>query len=239
MKKPEDVELEAILSRAAADERHAYKRAIIYTLIPAIIGLLFIGFSTYQFISTSRQVKKLEQSKQALTVQRDDLARERDHVSSELEDLKSRTANVRAELDELTIKLNDAKDTLRKTQEALDIATKGLEQASEGQGNPEQAQSALRSINTIVGGRWIVVGADRTLEEAQFEANKARRAGYNPAIYLRQNSYRTVIEFPSDEEAKASLKAVRARLNDTAYLRDLSSWCPNPAQQSGYFRCAN
>lgn len=235
-----DIQLRELLAETARRERQSLKRATLFTAIPVLIGLGVIAISIYQIVqlesskkTLSAEVTKLEDSHKALMT-------ERDSISAELKDLQSRKTNVSEELKELESKLENAKERAREAEKALGESTETLENISQGKGNAqEQAQVALQNVQITSGGRWIVIGADKKLEGAQVEVQKAKKLGFaNVAIYLRDNLYRTSIELPTEAEAKARLPEVRKRLNDGAYLRDLNQWCPKPQDRKTFFQCS-
>lgn len=219
MSSPETAELESRLRAAAERERRAYKRATLYTVIPVLGGLLFLGFSFYQF-------KQLERRKDAL--------------AAEAETLRGRVESLKAEEGALNERLD-------KTRRTLAVAEAGLEKISEGQVDPKQEAEKTLTVVRAAGssGRWAVISGDRSLPEAQYEEQLAGRkyGAENVAIYLRQNSYRTVIAFRDEAEARVKLSEVRSfdprnRRWQDAYLRDLSAWCPNPQPRGDYFECS-
>lgn len=102
-----------------------------------------------------------------------------------------------------------------------------------------KVQASLEALEKVSGYRRVVISADRTLGEAAHEQRRARGAGHpNAAVYLRDNSYRTVIEFPTEAEARAALPAIRPRLSNDAYRRDVEARCPAPQNMGEYFQCA-
>lgn len=224
MAEMKDVELHSLLSEAAARERQALKRATLYTAIPVLIGLLLVGFSVYQVI-------KLNQSKEALTKELGDLQKQKEAATKDLE-------RINAELKE---RAQEAEQSLAKKSEALAKAKPILKQAIEGKTVPkEEAQRSLAIIQKASGSRWVVVSGDAALVAAQFEVKIANKIGYpDGAVYLRQNSYRTVIEFPDEATAQEKLPDIRSKRYQGAYLINLEQWCPRPQQRDGYFQCPN
>jgi formylglycine-generating enzyme required for sulfatase activity len=88
-------------------------------------------------------------------------------------------------------------------------------------------------------GDWtVVVGSDTSLSDAEWEADKARQQGYNPAIYLRDNWYVTTAgPFPTKEEAESAKIAVQATIRESARVVNLNDWCTQPVESNGYFEC--
>lgn len=239
MEDKQGIELRELLAESARRERQSLKRATLYTAIPVLIGLGVIAISIFQIVRLESNKKLLSSEISKLQDNQKALIAERDSISADLEELKSRKTNVSEELKELESKLENAKERAREAEKALGESATTLENISQGKGNAqEQAQVTLQNVQITSGGRWIVTGADKNLEGAQYEVQRAKKLGFaNVAIYLRDNLYRTSIELPTETEAKARLLEVRKRLNDGAYLRDLNQWCPNPQDHKTYFQC--
>jgi hypothetical protein len=80
--------------------------------------------------------------------------------------------------------------------------------------------------------QWgIVIGADKTKQEAQDEINRAERALKRRAsLYLCNGWYRTVVEYSSKSGAA---NALRQALRDPSlsknkpYVVPLATWCPS------------
>lgn len=81
---------------------------------------------------------------------------------------------------------------------------------------------------------YIIVGGDKTLEEAEFEKNKY--VNFDSKIILRNGSFRTVIEFRSYENANKSISEIKMKKAD-AYIVNANKWCPNLIQKSNYYEC--
>lgn len=72
----------------------------------------------------------------------------------------------------------------------------------------------------------IVVGADRTLQAAQDEVKLAKSKGFeNAKILLRDDWYRTVVPFATEQEAAAKLAQISNQIREGSYIRDLNKWC--------------
>ena len=86
--------------------------------------------------------------------------------------------------------------------------------------------------------RWgIVFGGDKSPGEAQDEVAKAVNAHLGSVgIYLRQNSYRTVVIFDSRADADRMLSPAKSIKTD-AYLVNMSSWCPETIDRGAYKEC--
>jgi len=98
---------------------------------------------------------------------------------------------------------------------------------------------SLSESNQSVPNDWsIVVGADRTLDSAEFESNRAEAQGYVPTIYLRDGWYRTTIDrFRTKTDADRALIAISSRISEGSYVVRLSDWCPNAQDQETHINC--
>ncbi len=86
--------------------------------------------------------------------------------------------------------------------------------------------------------RLVFVSADRTLEEAETEAARVRAAGYSPTIYYHPASgYRTAVGPFCEAESDRTLPALRRLYADAYVLADVTNWCPQPVQHTGYLDC--
>lgn len=75
---------------------------------------------------------------------------------------------------------------------------------------------------------WMIIaGGDKNLEGAQYETQKAKKAGFEKVdIWLKGNSFRTVIgSYNSYQLAVEALFVVKERINNTAYIVRNTSWC--------------
>jgi hypothetical protein len=94
----------------------------------------------------------------------------------------------------------------------------------------EQVQNAADAIST-----WgVVFGGDTTFEEAKREVEKFGIP--NSSIYLRQHSYRSVAVADSRSQAEQILLKAKQR-RDSAYIVNMSTWCPKTTSRDGYQEC--
>ncbi len=103
-----------------------------------------------------------------------------------------------------------------------------------------QTPSMELSANDRDGSWAIVISGDRRLGEAEFEAVRARKLGYDSVmLFNRENWIRTVIPFSDKESAQTALQGVRTRVRETAYLVNLDDWCSAPRRNSrtGVYEC--
>lgn len=85
---------------------------------------------------------------------------------------------------------------------------------------------------------WAVVfGSDTTRDSAQYEVTQVqKRYQIASQIYLRSGSYRSVAVAQNRNQAEDLLGQLKS-YRGTSYIVDMSRWCPNTQQQSGYFDC--
>jgi hypothetical protein len=99
-----------------------------------------------------------------------------------------------------------------------------------------QTLAAAQSTAAPTTGLWgVVFGADSTEQAGKPELERAKKAGLSPVrLYLRQNWYRSVVEFPSQESARAALGMIRGLSTGAqkAYVVPITTWCPNRMQRS-------
>jgi hypothetical protein len=97
-------------------------------------------------------------------------------------------------------------------------------------------QTARTQENQDAGAWGIVISADKTIGEAQHEADAAKKDGSTVRIYERQGWLRTVVEFSSLDEAQAALPKLRAS-HSSSYLVNMTKWCPTRNEVNGVLQC--
>jgi hypothetical protein len=159
-------------------------------------------------------------------------------------DLKAQLDKTAKALNEAQAKLNDP--SLNATVAKLDAENNKLREASikveasisntiaSSASLVEKAQTALVS-NPVWG---VVYSGDATLDSARYEVTSvATLYGIpNAAVYLRQNSFRAVSVLENRTQAEQVLAKAKQRRND-AYIVNLPTWCPSPAEKNGYREC--
>lgn len=107
----------------------------------------------------------------------------------------------------------------------------------------DQLQPALqraKELETLSDTWIIVVGGDKTIDDAKGEIERAQRAGYSPILYLKQGWYRTTVgPFPTQSDAERTNIAVRATLRSGAYVVNLKSWCAKQSSKGSYVECSD
>ncbi len=162
-----------------------------------------------------------------------------------IEDLTSRLNAANEAMKKAYTETSDA--ALKKELEALLDKNKEASQAASATGasiaNTLQsnallvtlAQQSLYSGSTSWG---IVFGGDSTLDAAQYEISRAKKAGFaNTTLFLRQGYYRSVVLFESREAAVARLGDIQ-KLRAGAYIVNMEKWCPvKPNMNEAYQTC--
>jgi hypothetical protein len=100
------------------------------------------------------------------------------------------------------------------------------------------AQLAVKEI-PVPKNEWIIVSQNAdTLPEAIGHSTDIKRLGYqNVYIYKRDNKFRNVIQFDSQQDAEKHLPNILKNYNDTAHVEELQLWCPNLQKGEDYFIC--
>ena len=105
----------------------------------------------------------------------------------------------------------------------------------------DQFQAALRhakELENLTDSWIIVVGGDKTVDQAKPEMDKATAAGYAPTLYLKDGWYRTTVgPFPTQADGDRTNIAVRAALRNGAYVVNLKNWCPKATPAGQYVEC--
>ncbi|MEP0546745.1 MAG: AAA family ATPase [Rhodothermales bacterium] len=84
----------------------------------------------------------------------------------------------------------------------------------------------------------VFVSSDRTIDEAETEASRARAAGFRTTIYDHPVSGLHTVAGPFCEaEAERALPTLRRLFVDAYVLSDVTAWCPETVQREGYLEC--
>ena len=136
--------------------------------------------------------------------------------------------------------IKDAITFISSSQQHLGFIKQQIQEATgaSAPGNSTQIQSVPSNRKSWI----VVVGADRTLKAAQAEVVEAEARGFKEAsILFREDWYRTVIPFATEQQAAGKLAEISARIREGSFIRDLSKWCGKlEARESGegrYDRC--
>lgn len=84
----------------------------------------------------------------------------------------------------------------------------------------------------------IIVGTDVSVGDAKYELEKAVGVSKSAKIYMAGTQFRTVIPgFATREAAMVVLRDAQTKVNPTAYVVELRSWCNNPRDAGEYMEC--
>ncbi|MEA5532469.1 SPOR domain-containing protein [Crocosphaera sp. XPORK-15E] len=105
---------------------------------------------------------------------------------------------------------------------------------------------------TILQNWAIVIGADNSLESAQWEVQESQNTNIGKSLKNKQNKqiiifkrggwFRTVItNFKTKDDAKNKLDEIQKQIRGSSYIVDLESWCPQDKRisKNGYEECQN
>lgn len=165
------------------------------------------------------------------------------------EELKQRLAETQKQLGEVANRSRDPA-ALDAWQQAR-ARNEPVQQAATAQGQSasrviEKAGSSIaralvetpvQASADVERGWAVVMGGDTSLEQAQHELARARRAGLaNASVVQRDGWFRTVAQFASQDEATRALAAAR-NVRADSYLIDWQRWCPSPKPAEGHRVC--
>lgn len=84
----------------------------------------------------------------------------------------------------------------------------------------------------------IVVGGDKKLDDAKFEMNKGKNAGFETELYKKDGMFRTVISgFSKQTDAYKKLPQAISIFKSGAYVVNAEKWCQNPQSNAEYINC--
>lgn len=89
-------------------------------------------------------------------------------------------------------------------------------------------QEAVVSAESSSEAWIIVVGADKTLESAEFERSKLTEAGFEGQIVRRGSWFRTIARFGDGASAQSAEQRIRAIMDRDVYVLPFSNWCKAP-----------
>jgi hypothetical protein len=180
------------------------------------IGLAFeeAGFTEITVVGIKTDLKALRQKVQDTKLNTGETQKILTKVLQSLEKIQQPNEDVKKAIQEIAI----AKNALESIKKELGDA---IYPAASSPDIPDNLPSDIM--------RWVVVvGADRTPKEADYEVRKAIGKGFNDAkIIYRDDAYkwyRTVIPFATEQEANEVLSKIKKFQND-AFIRDLNKWC--------------
>lgn len=170
-----------------------------------------------------------------------------------LKEAQALITDLREQNDKMSKALADAQSTfndpalkerfakLEETNKQLNVTSSKVENsvASSIASNASLVEKVQDAVDTNT--MWVVVfSGDPTLDAAKYEVDTvAPKLGIpNASIYFRQGSYRGVSVVGSKSEAEQILPKAKQRRAD-AYIVNMSNWCPNSNEKSGYRECVS
>ena len=214
-------------------------------LIVAIILLLLIWPSTIKGTLIKLGITKVNFGVAEFNVSQQ-AQEETGDAAQRLGEANKTVESVQQQIEALAQTTSDAK-----TRTGLERLNADLKQPLETIKTAEQNLNAsLAAQNTIIqnataedvqdSGPWgIVISADKKLDpDAQDERDRAMSLGYKDAkIYFRQKWFRTVVGFPSLDNAQDALPKLRS-IHSSCYLVNISKWCPTTKDEgNGVLQC--
>lgn len=209
----------------------------ISTAVLSLVSALGVGFLAYQGKNIDANVKREEIALEQTKFDTEQRNRENENLKIIIPKLVSKDEQqVKEGMTTLFVLFrSNAGEILESVNSAL---TQQQREALKDQLQP--ALERAKELETISDAWIIVVGGDKQLGDAQPEVDKAKRAGYSAALYLKQGWFRTTVgPFPTQADAERTNIAVRATLRNGAYVVNLKSWCPTQYAKNGYVECPN
>lgn len=215
------------------------QRRVWTSAIPLVLGLLTIGYSAYSHFQQRDANHELEDKKLLTSLIVGAVEKENyDEFAKRIDALdelglikvdsvrlaKFKQARFIEERNRLGENISGLLDT---TNLSLEVLTSGTEKLISG-GNINRGPASVITIEPDSSLFWMIIaGGDKNLEGAQYETQKAKKAGFEKVdIWLKGNSFRTVIgSYNSYQSAVEALFVVRERINKTAYIVRNTSWC--------------
>ncbi|NET38118.1 MAG: hypothetical protein F6K19_39985 [Cyanothece sp. SIO1E1] len=203
--------LEKLLDEAKQKEKSAVNRALWLTLVPIIVGLVWMFFSWQQ---VSKAYSKLDELKQE---------------SHSLEQNLNRAKEDLAHIEQQKLKVLETLDTLR----GITDIEKEKVIAEVDQIGPLSKEDRWG----IVAGADKNI--DEANYEVDFYKRKLNEK--NVQLYKRKKFYRTVIgSFNTIEEAeKLKVRVLGLKRHTNAYIVKINSWCEAPTAQGKIIECSN
>lgn len=160
-----------------------------------------------------------------------------------ISDLQNKNNKMIKTLTEANARLNDPLlknriAELEKENKKLNEVTRQV-QASVSNAIASSAPLVNKALTQISANKWgVVFGGDSKLEGAKHEVDVVAPNHNIPyaVIYLRKGSYRSVSVVSDRQQAVHILSRAKERRDD-AYIVDMSKWCPDFIQKTGYLQC--
>lgn len=221
----------------ADDGRKGLNWLTIFTAVLSLISALGVGFLTYQTKNIETNVKREEIAFEQAKFDIEQKNRNNENLKIIIPKLVSNDEQqVKEGMTTLFVLFpSNAGDILAAVNGAL---TEQQRAAMKDQFQP--ALERAKQLETNSDAWIIVVGGDKKIDDATQKTERAKRAGYSSVLYLRNALYRTTVgPFPTQADAERTNIAVRATLQNDAYVVNVKSWCPKQAVKDNYVECAN
>ena len=219
----------------ADESKKATNWIVLFTALLSLFSALGVAYLSYQSKNVETSVKREEIAFQQAKFDIEQKNRDTENLKAIIPLIVGENEqDVKAGMTTLFVLFpSRAKDILESVNSAL----------------PEQQRTALKAqlqpameraqqLETRTDAWVIIVGGDKTVNDAKDEMERARRAGYTPTLYLKQNWYRTTVgPFPTEVDAEREKIAVSATIRNGSYVVNLKNWCAQPTAKDDYVEC--
>ena len=220
----------------ADDGRKGFTWLSIFTAVLSLVSALGVAFLAYQTKNIETEVKREEIAFEQAKFDIEQKNRNNENLKIIIPKLVSQDEQqVKEGMTTLFVLFqSNAGDILQAVNAAL---TEQQRATLKDQLQPALARAKELETNSDA---WlIVVRGDKSIGEANDEVERAKKAGYSPALYLKQGWYRTTVgPFPTQSDAERTNIAVRATLRNGAYVVNLKSWCAKQSAKDNYIECS-
>jgi hypothetical protein len=208
---------------------------VLFVAVPSLIneGLAAIGIKEFDLWGVNVTLaERLQQTTDLL----DRVTKERDENAQRLKQISERNPGIVQPGTVAVPSDTKVQEVVAANNGAIRAADVTQTQTAQTLTTVAQTLAAAQSTAAPTTGLWgVVFGADSTEQAGKPELERAKKAGLSPVrLYLRQNWYRSVVEFPSQESARAALGMIRGLSTGAqkAYVVPITTWCPNRMQRS-------
>lgn len=232
---PEKLEEEASEETKANEPKKSPGWLTVLTMVLSVVSALGVAFLGFQTKSVETNVKREEIAFQQSKFDLEQKNRDEEALKNIIPKILSKEEqDVKVGMATLFVLFpTRSKDILTSVQSALT----GPQQVS----LKDQIQPAVQRAQELreITDKWIIViGGDKSLDDAKDEMGRAKKAGYSPTLYLKDGWFRTTVgPFPTQADAERTNIAVRATLRSDAYVVNLNGWCPASAANDTYTEC--
>ena len=219
----------------ADDAKKSPNALVLFTAVLSLISALGVAYLGYQSKTVETSVKREEIAFEQAKFDTEQKNRDTENLKLIVPKIVSNDEQeVKVGMTTLFVLFQSrAKDILESVNSAL---TEQQKAALKDQLQP--ALQRAQELGALTDAWIIVVGGDKTVEDAKDELERAKRAGYTPTLYLKQGWYRTTVgPFPTKTDGERANIAVGATLRNGAYVVNLKSWCPKQSPKDNYVEC--